>query len=193
LDCSATGCRSAWPPGAAIVIGLAWAVRSRSVSAPGSRCTTRALASDAARASGTLPGGGRLTNTVRNREHPHDCLLDHACKNQGVQCAVGRAEHCGRKTSWAALPAGRVMVNRSPPRATAPLEGMQMERRLMTWRAGGETMNSPILQIGELHRAGVCARSRKFRKNPKDRPERCYTLMRWLARYGGVLSRRFLL
>ena len=32
-------------------------------------------------------------------------------------------------------------------------EGAQMQRRLMAWRAGGESINSLILQGGELQRA----------------------------------------
>jgi capsid protein len=32
-------------------------------------------------------------------------------------------------------------------------DGAQMQRRLMTWRAGGESINSLILQGGELQRA----------------------------------------
>ena len=32
-------------------------------------------------------------------------------------------------------------------------EGAQIQRRLMAWRAGGETINSLILQGGELQRA----------------------------------------
>ena len=32
-------------------------------------------------------------------------------------------------------------------------DGAQMQRRLVTWRAGGESINSLILQGGELQRA----------------------------------------
>ena len=32
-------------------------------------------------------------------------------------------------------------------------DGAQMQRRLMTWRAGGDSINSLILQGGELQRA----------------------------------------